>query len=85
MEKILKNTAEEILEEFTNCYSEADEDCLVRMLRNMASDVAREIFEEIESKLMLNRATHCGQKFYYTRLEDDIAELKKKYESEGGE
>lgn len=44
-----------------------------------ASEVAREIFEEIESKLILNKAIHCGQKFYYTRLEDDIAELKKKY------
>ena len=42
-------------------------------------DVAEEIFAEIESKLILNKAIHCGQKFYYTRLEDDIAELKKKY------
>ena len=37
------------------------------------------IFAEIESKLILNKAIHCGQKFYYIRLEDDIAELKKKY------
>lgn len=49
-----------------------------------STDVAREIFEEIESKLILNKAIHCGQKFYHTRLEDDIAELKKKYtEGEG--
>jgi hypothetical protein len=54
-------------------------DALVKDGYRKASEVAREIFEEIESKLMLNKAIHCGQKFYYTRLEDDIAELKKKY------
>ena len=49
-----------------------------------STELAREIFEEIESKLILSKAIHCGQKFYYTRLEDDIAELKKKYtEGEG--
>ena len=49
------------------------------------SEVAREIFAEIESKLILTNATHCGQKFYYIRLEDDIAELKKKYTEDGNE
>lgn len=44
-----------------------------------STDVAEEIFAEIESKLTLNKTTHCGQKFYYIRLKDDIAELKKKY------
>ena len=49
------------------------------------SDVVREIFEEIESKLILNKAIHCGQKIYYTRIADDISELKKKYTQAEGE
>lgn len=64
-------------DEFVCSYYREDADVVPK------SDVEK-IFEEIESKLMLNKAIHCGQKFYYTRLEDDIAELKKKYtESEG--
>ena len=66
------------LERVENLYFAKD-----TQLENAKAEVAREIFEEIESKLTLNKATHCGQKFYYIRLEDDIAELKKKY-TEGG-
>ena len=39
-----------------------------------------QIFKELESILILNKTTHCGQRFYFIHLEDDIAELKKKYE-----
>ena len=45
-----------------------------------ASEVAEEIFAEIERKLTLTEVTHCSQKLYYLSLEDDIAELKNKYE-----
>ena len=48
MKNIIRETAEEILQEYTNCYSEADEDCLVEMLEKLASEVAREIFEGIQ-------------------------------------
>ena len=54
------------------------------IIKKANQELASEIFAEIESKLILNKATHCGQKFYYIRLEDDIAELKKKY-TEGEE
>ena len=79
MEKQIRNTAEEILEEFTNCYSEADEDCLVKMLRGLASDVAREIFEEIETMIFGTIIPNDCAIISTAKL----AELKKKYESEG--
>jgi hypothetical protein len=43
---------------------------------------ASELFTDIYKLLRCNKAIHCGQKFYYERLEDDIMELEKKYESE---
>lgn len=49
MKKLIRETAEEILQEYTSCYSEADEDCLVKMLENLASNMSRKIFEEIEN------------------------------------
>ena len=57
----------------------ASEERWEELYNNAKVEVAREIFEEIESKLILNKAIHCGQKFYYTRIADDISELKKKY------
>jgi hypothetical protein len=60
MKKIIRETAEEILQEYTNCYSEADEDCLVEMLKKLASDVAREIFEEIDREIEM--ALKCNYK-----------------------
>jgi hypothetical protein len=56
-----------------------------------ASDVAREIFEEIELLLDTYSASHhsigevCGESYFERGLEDAIAELKKKYESEGAD
>ena len=91
MKKLIRETAEEILQEYTNCYSEADEDCLVRMLEKLASNMAREIFEEIERLLDTYSASHhpvgevYGESYFERGLEDAIAELKKKYESEGAE
>lgn len=76
MKKKIRETAEEILQEYTSCYSEVDEDCLVNMLNRLASDVAMEVFGNIES-------------FFH---EDDFGdltidfmvfqELKKKYKGE---
>ena len=47
-----------------------------------ASDVAREIFEEIESKKMFIK-DHVGNMGIVVMLKD-IAELKKKYEEDEG-
>ena len=91
MKKLIRETAEEILQEYTNCYSKADEDCLVKMLENFASNVAREIFEEIE-RLLDNHHSAChpigaieAYTYYEGGLGDAIADLKKKYESEGAD
>ena len=50
-----------------------------------ASEVAREIFEEIERILSLNKCYGDSGIYFERDIETDIAELKKKYESEGGE
>lgn len=81
--KPYKKLAVEILEEFTNCFSEADEDVLARMIRDSgfrkASDVAREIFAEIEYLIWQYDTRPASD------LTEEIAELKKKYESEGAD
>lgn len=81
MKKLIRETAEEILQEYTNCYSDADEDCLVKMIEKLASNVAREIFAEIESRMMFVK-DHTGDIRGVVTIKD-IAELRKKYESEG--
>lgn len=49
-----------------------------------ASEVAREIFEEIENILKSYEAIQCGQKYYYRDVTNlRIAELKKKYTEKG--
>ncbi len=50
-----------------------------------ASDVAREIFAEIETLLNLNKCYGDSGIYFERDIEADIAELKKKYESEGAE
>lgn len=67
--KHIRELAEEILQEYTSCYSEADEDYLVKMLENKFREFAREIFAEIEEVL-----NNIG---YFDEL--DFNELKKKY------
>lgn len=80
MKKLIRETAEEILKEYTNCYSKADEDCLVKMLEKLASNMAREIFAEIDG-LMWDAV--IGGKYPAKVINPDkFAELKKKYESE---
>jgi hypothetical protein len=71
-----KEIAEEILQEFTNCYSEADEDVLVKMLNNMACNFAKEIFAELEKWLSVGGDIRIitGKKF---------AELKERYTEVG--
>ena len=97
MKKLIRETAEEILQEYTSCYSEADEDCLVKMLEKLASNMAREIFEDIEkglsedeqdferlAKLYQDEAPDYAR-IYVADLRERFAELRKKYESEGVE
>jgi hypothetical protein len=91
MKKLIRETAEEILQEYTNCYSEADEDCLVKMLEKLASNMAMEIFEEIENLLGgllrdYNRASRFSDADvirYATQYL--VSELRKEYESEGAD
>jgi hypothetical protein len=97
MKKLIRETAEEILQEYTNCYNEADEDCLVKMLEKLASNMAMEIFEEIEKTLLddendfaelSEQGLHEGYLYcenYLHGLRGHIADLKKKYESEGAD
>jgi DNA-binding transcriptional regulator YbjK len=46
MDKQIKELATEILQEFTSCYSEADEDCLVEMIRKYIPEGAVVISKE---------------------------------------
>lgn len=88
MKNKIRETAEEILQEYTNCYSEADEDCLVKMLNRLASDVVREIFEELEERIAVHTYTSKSEDYDEGALDvlewvdEKIDELKKKYESE---
>ena len=68
--KHIRELAEEILQEYTSCYSEADEDYLVKMLENKFREFAREIFEEIEREIKHHGICYAQRK---------IAELEKKY------
>ncbi len=53
LEKQIENMAEEILQEYTNCYSEVDQECLEKMLRKLASDLAEEIISCIHDEIEL--------------------------------
>jgi hypothetical protein len=62
------------------------------MLENFASNMAREIFEEIEKFLKSQEALsenkrlkEVGDWIFHEYLPSQLAELKKKYESEGEE
>ena len=48
-----------------------------------ASDVAREIFEEIDDLLTRYRIATYGGHFYSMDMNEEYAELKKKYTEEG--
>ena len=77
-EKQIEEMAVEILEEYTNCYSEVDQECLEKMLSKLASDVAREIFEEIDKVLNFYKKYNPYNDLLKCVI-DRIAELKKKY------
>lgn len=71
--------ATEILQEFTNCYSEQDEELLTGMIEQeieiAKQDVAREIFEEIDKTCHDYNRYEIGERGLFANL----AELKKKY------
>ena len=73
------------------CRIEHYAECLAKEGYRKASDVAREIFEEIEH-LLDNYHSAChpigaieAYTYYEGGLGDAIADLKKKYESEGAD
>ena len=43
------------------------------------SDIAEQIFKDIESAMRLSKTTHVGQQFYGLVLETCINNIKKKY------
>ena len=74
-----------------NCELAEDNQMVCETLYNAgyrkASEVAGEIFEEIEDALFDNHCVDDGTDFptphYLEELKDDIAELKKKYTEDG--
>ena len=60
-------------------------ECLVKAGYRKASDVAREIFAEIDSLFKRYQVNTYDGHYYNTAMKEEYAELKKKYESEGGE
>ena len=72
-----------------SCHWSTCNECLAEALYNAgyrkASDVAREIFEEIEKEYGENCGAYRIDDLTYGQLWDFLAELKKKYESEGAE
>ena len=64
VEKQIEETAEEILQEFTSCYSEADEDCLMKMLRNLVKKCESE-GEWIYNKHYDRVCSVCGKEPLY--------------------
>jgi hypothetical protein len=88
-EKQIDEMAIEILEEFTNCYSQADEEHLARMLKHFASEVAAEIIADLvkfadDKERQMSFHGHSVWYIDADDVTDFIAELKKKY-TEGGE
>ena len=64
----------------TNCKAKKYAKRAIEAGYRRASDVAREIFEEIDTLLQLGRRYNMMQGDYYTfELRQSIAELKKKY------
>lgn len=55
MDKQIKELATEILQEFTRCYSEADEDCLVKMIKKVIPENAVVLTREEYDELTLTK------------------------------
>lgn len=51
MKKHIENMAEEILQEYTNCYSEVDQECLEKMLFKLASEVRADTVKKMQERL----------------------------------
>lgn len=64
-----------------------DYDATEIAFKNGYEKAVREIFEDIEEALFNNHCVDDGTDFptphYFEELKDDIAELKRKFESEG--
>lgn len=74
MKQTIRQMAEEILQEYTNCYSVEDEEYLGKMLEKFASDVAREIFDAFRDEM---RSLIAISKELFNECEDDYYEGKK--------
>lgn len=83
MDKQIKELATEILQEFTSCYSEADEDCLVEMIRKYIPEGAvvltREEYDGLKISKDFDYGYHNGERnmtAYYENIR--LPEVRKK-------
>ena len=58
MKKQIKNMAEDILQEYTNCYSEVDQECLEKMLFKLALEVKADTVQEMQERVKAQKFTH---------------------------
>jgi hypothetical protein len=70
----MRELAIEILEEFTSCYSQVDEDVLTGMLERKQSEIVAEIFEEIWGAY--NKTYHNAE---FHKYKECLAKIEKKY------
>lgn len=88
MAKVIDKSPWKLEQDFTGCNINSSDiaESLYNAGYRKQSEVAREIFEEIEGALLNNHCldewSDCPTPHYYEELKDDIAELKKKYSEE---
>lgn len=75
MDKQIKELATEILQEFTNCYSEADEECLVKMIKKVIPENAVVLTREEAEKVYNIVKEH-------KKVWEDVKELKADFTKE---
>lgn len=69
MDKQIKELATEILQEFTRCYSEADEDCLVKMIKKVIPENAVVLTREEYGNLVTRPNLHTAIDVFEERKE----------------
>ena len=75
-EKQIDGMIEAMSESCGSCFGSGEAECIYNAGYRKSSDVAREIFEEID-KIVICKVIHHGEIAY--DVTDEYAELKKKY------
>jgi hypothetical protein len=90
MKKHIENMAEEILQEYTNCYSEVDQEYLEKMLFKLVSkvkaDTVKKMQERLHSTMCDIPTKYCERTDYslYYRFGDWVDDIAKEI-LEGGD